>query len=714
MKVMLYDTKEELDFLRDHAKTHFDRFYAQREDIDEAYELNDWMYKCGINRGTYNTERRKWMPRYARGKANAGSTLMHRMVNTLAGILGEILLSGRDLWRYTDRRVAGNPDAGETGRYTADAMNALAKFIQNIDGFDHKIPEFCTSVFKQSNIFVHVFVNRVERYAWEPETIFENHGTDINGEPIVTATKTLAPRKAYEFAYPSISFPYPRNIYADKNIRDIKDQQVVLVLSTTTKQRLMSEGKYLNQDEVRQLDEEKLTWDGTYGGAGHDDEMDNLDRDGFTSSVGVLLRWDAYQWVPVQGRELMLDDNGDGPDGMKLLWTVWVGNTLEDAICLKVVDDFDPDNEIPIKAIRANSDESDILYHTFISEIIRPGYAADCTLLNTTLDNNAVRNDPPITVLEGAHSITDFTYKKGQVWTVRSHDAIQPHPPEDTSMQTAVLREQVREDVKLALATDPSKLGEYAKSHTSATEVMRVAGSTDVTIALRNAYIVGQLMPWLGRKYQSYARAYMEPKVIHQILGEYLPDPPKGEFLGEYDVVVDIVGKFQDDRERAMNMSQFMQTVSQNPALLNSATHRIDLGEAVRIWADSLNIPTGRLILPPNTADSEQNARNRIQNMLHLGQYIPPQEGEMYDVHLRVARAERLRWRGIEDDERAEHVDLIDQYIKDLEQFVQRGNQGQMSMGQPGMPQAAETPGRAEGTPIAARLGEMMGGENVG
>lgn len=711
MKVMLFEDKEHIEFLRDHAKTHFDRFYEQREDIDAAYEIADWQYKAGTNRGTYDTERRKWIPRYANGKSNAGSTVSHRMVNTLAGILGEILLSGRELWRYTDPHMENNPDAGETGRFTADAMNALSHFIQRQDEFEQKIPEFCTSIFKSSNIFAKISVNRKERTVWEPEDVVDTVGTDETGEPILETTRKNTKKTKYEFAYPTVSFPYPRNIYADKYIGKIQDQQVVIQLSTTTKHRLMAEGKFLKQEEVRLIDEEEMTWDGTYGGAGQNEDADNLNRDEFSQSAGILLRWDIYQWVPMTGTELMIDENAaeEGPDKMKLLWTVWIGNTLEDAICLKVVDDFDADGEIPIKEIRVSADEADTLYHTFLAEIIRPGYAADCTLLNTTLDNNAVRNDPPLSILEGAHSVTDFTYKKGQKWIVRTHDAIMPHPPEDTTQQTSILREQIREDIKLALATDPSKLGEYAKSHTSATEVMRVAGSTDVTIALRNAYIVGQLLPWLGRKYLSYSKAYIAPKTIQRILGEVLPIPPQGEMLGEYDVVVDIVGKFQDDRERATSMTQFMQTVSQNPQLLQSATHRVDLGEAVRVWAESLNVPTARLILPPNNVDSEQNARNRIQLMIKTGTYIPPQEGEMHDVHMRVARAERMRWRGIEDDPRAENVELIDQYIQDLQGMLQQSQQGP-GPAQQGMGQETETPGRAAGTPMAAQLGEMMGG----
>ena len=253
-KIIAFVEDEDKKRVRDVTAAHFDRFRTQREDIDEAYDISDWMYKCGTYRGTFDTERATWVPRYIDGKANVGSTLLHRQVNTLAGMLGAILLSGRDLWRYSDKPTKGNPDSEETGAMTADQMNAMARWVQKADGFDQKIPEFCVAIFKHSNIFAHISMKREKRDVWEAELVAEADGVDGAGDPQVKFRKKMKRRKGIGYEYPTVTFPYPRSIYADKYIRDIENQECVIMLSQTTITKLMKEGKWLDQDEIGKLD----------------------------------------------------------------------------------------------------------------------------------------------------------------------------------------------------------------------------------------------------------------------------------------------------------------------------------------------------------------------------------------------------------------------------------------------------------------------------
>lgn len=697
------------------AAERFLTYYDQRTDIDESYDMSDWMYKGGQARGKFDTERRKWCPREVDGKANMGSIIAHRQINTLAGTLGAILMSGRDLWRYSDKPVNGNPSSGDTGSMPAAQMDALSKWIQKNDNFDKKIPEFCVAINKHSNIFAWIGVKNEESTVMESTLEFEQIGTDpITGVPQFNFVRKPAKRKAVKTPIPTVRFPYPRNVYMDRYISDVQDQEFVMVLSTTTKSKLMREGKWLDQIALSKLDPKAMEWDGNYGGEGKQSDEENADRDFSPTNTGLMLRWDVYGRVPVKEGEYF-DGTGelDPEDPMagvqyKLLWGVFVGNTLEDAECLKLVDDFDPDDEIPIQAIRVIPDNPDMLYHTFHTDVIRPSYAADCSFLNTAVDQHAMVTDPPLEIVHGAHFVKDFTMKHGQRWHVKTKGAVSPMLLRDTTQTSAQMREMVRNDAKMALATDSAKLGEYAGARTSASEFMQVSQATDMTLAMKNAYVAGQFLPWLAKKYMSYCREFMPPECIQRILNEMMFPAPKGEFIGEYDVVVDIVGQYEDDQRREAGLDRMMQILA-NPTFVQSSTHKLNVGELIKMYVEAKRLPVSKLISEPDVTDSEKAARMRIQEMLTSGVYQPPVPGESAEIHLRTAVAERLRWRGLEnaDDPRVPNIPLIDQYIGDLKTMMQQQAPAQqMPTEQP----AEMTPGQQAAAPMAAELGAAMGG----
>jgi hypothetical protein len=696
--------------MQEWAKTRFDEYITQRESIDEAYEVSDFFYKGGTARGTYDRERRQWVPRIAEGKANVGSGLWHRQVNTLAGILGGVLMSGRDLFQYRDKHVRGNDE--QSGAYTADAMNALAKAIQKIDKFEQRIPEFCTAIFKQSNIFAHIAMKRTERDVTVGEDIEEDTGeVDEYGTPILKIRKRFR-KKSKRTEFPTITFPYPRNIYADNFISSMEDQDCVFMLTLTNRQRLLSEGKWLDQEKLAQTPDDDLKWDGMFGKAGKDSDAQNAHRDELPANEHVILRWDMYAYIPVKNGN-WFDPAEEGSDTMedvemRLVWGVFAGNSVDDAVCLKLVDDFSPNGRIPLKELRASPDDSDMLYHTFTIEPIRSMYAADCALMNSACDNMALINDPPLLIRTHGHRVKDFTFKSGQKWFIETDGAIQRMDVRDTTQNTVQLRNQIREDAKLAMATDDARTGEYAGARTSAFEVQQVTGSTDTTIALKNAYILGQLLPWMAENYLEYCREFMEPEMIRSIIGEHINARVPGEYIGDYDVVVDILGQYEDDRAREQGIDRLMQIIGSNPAFLESNTHRVDLGELVRMYIEHKKLPVGRIIGPPNTADSEANARRRVQAMLMTGTYIPPEQGENHKVHERVVRNERARWRGLEDvnDPRAQNIPLLEQYLQDLKQMQQQQAMPQGGGGGPEMPGAEQGPGMD----IAGEMGAMMGG----
>ena len=703
--------EEQLEKLADELKETFEEYASQRDDIDEEYALADWMYKCGTARGTWNTERRQWVPRFVDGKANMGSVLMHRQVNTLAGILNGILLSGRDYFRYEDKEVKGSPLSEETGAHSADCMNALARWVWRQDGLERKIPEFCTAIFKQSNIFAHISMKREYRRVVESVIEPEEAGVDEEGNPIYNYVRRQRLREGQMVEYPTVTFPYPRNVYANKYISTMQDQETVYVLSISSRHRIMAEAKWFDKEALAEVDWEDMVWDGQYGADGKRSDLEHAGREDLSPRKGPVLRWDVYHRALVVGNELYDEDKHKNQvESIKsvLTWSTWIGNDIASAVCLRCIEGSDPDDEIPIEIIRVSADDADMLYHSSLSKVVRSPYSADCALLNAMADNVALLNDPPRSVIPGMHQVKDFGWKAGAVYQVTDHGAIDIAKVPDATLQTTALRDQIREDAKLALATDDARVGQYAGARTSATEVLQVTGNTETTIALRNAYIIGQLLPWMARKYVSYCREFMDPEIIQRVLNEQMPGRAYGEFIGEYDFVVDIMTQYETDEMLEMRLDKAMQILT-NPALIESETHRTDVGELLRMYMDHLKLKAGRVILPPDHTDSEANARQKVQIMLKTGNYMPPEEGENVKVHLRVAQAERMRWRGLEDSnaDEAANLELLDNYIGDLKQMA-GGAAGAPQ--QPRGPEVPATPGGEMQQQLGGMMGEQFGG----
>ncbi len=684
------------DESRDAKKTligkYFDDFRAQREDIDLVSELDDSMYKGATSRGTWDAQERKWTPLSTDNKSNVGSVLFHRQVNTRAGMLGAILASGRPLWQYLDRYVEGIPLAEETGSFRAGVLNAFAKWALEQDGWARKAPEFCTSVYKDSNIFAQVSLKEEKRDVWVAEDYDTGKRTldpETGAEKPVMG-KRLVKKTGVAFSYPTFTFPYPRNIYLDKYVSDIQAQECVIVHSMTSKAKLMAEGDRLDQEAVKELDKDSY-WDGTYGSEAKEKDAEQTERDFDPNTLtGTMLRWDVYMNCPLLNGEWYDRDEAEGEVAdfeVKRLYSVWVGNDANDMKCVKVTDEFDPDGEIPLVPVRALPSDGDMFYHTTHGEVVRSVYCAVCAIRNATIDNFGIRARPPVQVnINSMGLIKDIAWKPDAVWYVDGPNSVTKFEPPDITAQSQNLIDQLEEETKLALATDAARLGEYAGARTSKYEVQRVTSATDTTVALQNAYVIGQLLPWMARKMLSYTTVFVKPEVIRRVVNAHLPQPIEGELIGEYDIEVDLVGQYIEDQERAAEAMEAMQIIS-NPAnaqIIPPAT-RLAL---IKQFLEARKFKLARLDFEGQTADSDANAVARLEQMLATGVFIPPNEGENVDVHLRIARSYALKWQGLEDapDPRAANIPLIGQYIQALMQMKQNAEQ-QIAQQQAGMGQ---------------------------
>jgi hypothetical protein len=704
-----YAGKEELEKeILDAAVEYFTRFESDREEIDDKNKLADAMYAAMQNRTLMSSEKSKGMDRPEDTRANVGSIIFHRQVNTKAAQLVGIMRSRPDLWKYEQVTNSGVQESYEDSLPRARQAMCLARWTLKSDEFNKKIPEFALSAYKYSNIFAMVEQKRTFKTKLCKEPIVELVPDPTTGEQIPTV---VGERPYWDTVvadnYPSFSFPHIGNIYMDRWIPNVEKQNCIFILSLRNRSEIYNDVKmgFFDEKAYEKLDNGAF-WDGTYGGAIKEDEADNREVEFSPSGTDMFLQWDILMRAPI--------DNGkwDDENPPEIYWTTAIGNSIGSAIVMRIERNPDPDGEFPLKEIRVVPDNSDTLYHTTLAEVIRSNYSADCTLLNLALDNMGNRAEPPMKVLDGEHRIKDFTWGKGKVWTVYRQDAIDFVRTDDVTQPISVLRSQIQDEIKQALGTDPATMGEYAGSRTPATEFIGVNQNTGKLSYMEASYILNQLLPWMGRKMMSYWQAFGLPNQVVGIsddLKHYVIRPK--EVAGEYDITVDIVEDLQEDLQKQMADRELLQMAMGNIQSLQSENYKFDIVAFLKEWAERRKYNVNRFILPVTGKDAEEVATSRINAMLYGGVYVAPMQGENLSTHLKVAKGERVRWNGLEEsqDPRAANLPLLDQYIAELQQMID-GAQTQLSAPAPGL-SGPSTPGQAMGQEaLGGDLGALLGG----
>lgn len=685
----------------------FNRYQSEREDINDLNEVADSMYACMQNRSLLSSEKSKGMDRSADTRANVGSVLFFRQTNQLASQLVSVARSRPDLWKYNTIGNAALEESLEDGSNIAAQANALARWTLKQDGFNAKLPEFAVHAFKYSNVFAMIRQHRTYGRKLVKEPIFE----DVMGEDgTVTAVLKGERRKWIKEAkenYPSVVFPHVDMIFADRYIPNMADQNCVVMLSRRTRTELYEDVMmgYFDQDVYDTITKDD-EWDGSTGGEEQEKEATNRERDFAPSGTGIFLQWDIFQRSPI-------DDNGnwDEDNPPQLYWGTVIGNSIEKGKVVRLERNPDPDDEIPIKEIRINPDSSGELYHTTNAEVVRSSYSADCTLLNMALDNMGNVNDPPMLITDGTHRVRDFTFKKGARWHVDNVNSIKEFQMRDNTLQTTNLLDRVEGAAKQALGTDDSMMGQYAGARTSATEFMGVNQNTKNPHMVQIGYILNQLLPWMARKYMSYWYEYGLPNQVAQITDEDKPyDLPikdvAAKMMFGFDVTVDILDEYEDDAVKSQQAQAIMQTIGASPFFQTSPYHTVNPAELLKEWLTSMKWNPSRVIMPNGEADSEKAAKLENTVMLQTGEYDRPQPNENHMVHLRVHKAERLRWKGLEDsgDPRAASLGLLDQHIAEHSQMSGGGG----GSAPPPAPPGNETPGEVVGNEMAGAIGAMQ------
>ena len=686
-------------------------YKSHREEVDEMNRIADYMYSCAQNRSIESAEKGKGMNMDEDTRANVGSALFHRIVNQLASQLEAVLLSKPDLWKYVTFSEEDN-DSTKDGENRAKQMNLLAKYTLKQDQFLERLPMFSRMLFKRSNIFAKIQQVREESNVTRKEPVYEIVTDEITGEarPIIVSEKDVSESKITK-NFPSVTFPPCDSIYLDRNIADMQQQYCVAMLSKQTRAEIfqgVTAGWY-SEEQYKKIGENEA-WDGQSESVSLQDkeEARNQTVDS-EKQKDLFLVWDVYINLP-------LTDSGEmdtkGEEMPERYWLTLIGNDIGSSVCVRFEKNPEPDNEIPLKDIHVYPDDGDRMYHTTTAELCRSAYSVDCTLLALALDNMGLANDPVKTVVDTAHSIKDFTYRKGAVWHVSDQNAVKTFDVRDNTQPTLMLKNEVEQQMMTAMSMDKGQLGQSQGARTSASEATFINRNSMQPHLSQIRYILMQLLPWMARKEMSYWGAYGLPEQVVQIADEnkqYHRINPT-EVDGEFDVKVEIIDEYESDILKQQNLQSLLNIIASNEWLQKSSTEEVDGPSMFKEICKSMKLDPSTFLRSSSGGDAERRAREDVELMLYSGEYAEVRDDSDFKVHLRVKEQELVRWKGVEQQavDKGIRVDLLAQHVAELKEKIRTGaspvpqQQEQMQM-QTEEPTVGQEQGQAISTAMEGR-----------
>jgi len=689
------------------SKRHYDRFYSQRRMNEILWKVSDYMYKAAQNRSITAFEEQKganlndFEDNPASEIAQSGSTLFHRQVRQLAAQGASVQFSRDVPFKYEPIINDDNPETYEKGEAMAGQLNVLAKWTMKHDKFNKKSIEFWHQIFKIGNvpIMAEQIVKKGKRKVREP--VIQPMQNQATGE--IEAQIVGFKEYEQEFTvdnYPSVRILPTETLYADMYIGSIQGQNCIVIPGLKNYSELLdgARASYYDAEAVQSLAGTELwgkyRWDGVSGEPLTRFKLANNEALAGDSYTGQFLVWDVFMRSPIE------NGTWDTKNQPNIWWGTFVGNDINNSLCIRLEENSDPDGEFPVEMIHCLPDDPDILYHTSPAQIIRSNYSVECTLKNQAIDNCTLVNRPPLKMLEGQVRGKKFEFTPGKVFICDSQNSLEEFQIRDTTQITTNFLNYIRDDTMSALATDKPFMGESFGARTSATEASNTYKNSVQPHMISIRYILEQYLGFYAKKLKSYWQNFSDPLQVVRITGEQQTSVIRPSTIyGEFDVEVDIVDEFEDDVVESQKINEAIRTFGQNPAFLQV----IDVSELARAWFKRYKFDYGKIVTGRVDKDAEVVARNENTSLLG-GIYVRPQPNQNHGVHLAEHKGERLRYNGIE--EQMPQVTLLDHHIAETEFLMQQmeAASAQAQAQQQGA-SGNQTAGQVSGNAIAGAMG---------
>jgi len=649
-------------------------YTSQLEEIWKEFVHYDYMFRCGksIAQKNLNTP----MATVEDPKSNVGATMFFRQIMQSAAKVYALQSSRDKYWSYVPVETAGIPLSKEESLTQTNMLDTLVTWSLEKDKFPSKLMGMCVLVAKYGILFATV--------NWKRKTgmkkIVLPPGEDGQKSEIEIDT-------IYENR-PTITVLSPYSVILDPNVDEIQDQECVCITKVMPFSEAvgMVENGYWDEDQFRKITSSHQ-WNGTAGRPKDSEVDENIGVIGSVSDkTASLLVWDCWVRLPIDEKG-KVDQKKVVP---RLYRCSFVGNQIEDSICVRVSPNDDPDDEIPIVAVCDYPDDPGRQFHISKGAILKNNYAIEVTTVNQMIDSVSLSMTPP--TIERKGSVISFPgFGRGKRIVVRDsvNEDMREYAVPDRTQTGITMLQYVKDDSKMAVHTDPSQMGEGLGARASATEASGVMKLSAGPSVMNAQYVTEQLFTFLALKLKSYWQNFGLHNQVVQITDSEAPLQTihPTDITGEFDVRVDVVHKMVDDILGEQKLSQDLQMILSNPDL----AQRVDIEGLLEEYFITRY---GKSYANHTTdADSVAVAQKNIR-LIMAGQPVQAEEGQNSRAHLKIYRAERLRYRGME--EQFPQVQGLDNLIEQHEQML-AGEAGAPQGGVPQPPEAMPGPEVAGG-----------------
>jgi len=712
----ILQNEETMERFLQESGADFDRYKSDRETllIDEKFEVADGMWRCFQNKSLADNEKKTHMADEDADSANVGTVRFFRTVAQKASLMYSVGSSVDVPFKF---KAVANPEiwgsAEEAGAQSA-IHNVLAKYAWKNGKCSQKFFDFCMADGKYAWVAIQAKMNMEHRRIAVKDP-------KVKDAPVKWEEKVVK-------SFPTFDIIHWSQLYADCYVPNIEDQTCVVVLSVVPWMEIQKglKNKWYDKEAVAELREDlgRYKWDGNEGAEARKAQLENANAGAYSPGESELfLKWDIYRWAPIKGAEY--DEEAD----YDLYWCTAIGNSLTSSKAIRMEKDFDPDGEIPITVVRGIPDDSGLLYGMSWAESARCLYSIESTLWNGVIDNIRDRHwghtfyDP--TVFDSVPKTFGFGKDKKTAVNGNPQQAVFRDMPADTTQANLQLIHVLQNEQGVATATNQNMMGEAMGGRTSATENIATNRFSQQPNMAFVSYSLKQFAEFVGRKYKSYAQAFMDATQIQMIADEELDAPLYKDtdgyrIWGDFDVETDAIDESVDDYVAANQELQLLQTVSANEGLMASEEHQVHAGEWLKSIFRRLKVHNvDSIVTPAGGTDAKLRQRDELRHMLQTGEYIEPQEGENHRLHISVLNAEIIKWKPVLDmkldpmDEQraakqAQTQNYLTQFVYPHKAAHEAMLQGQGQAAQMEQMGAAQTPGQEAGNELAGILGGLQ------
>jgi len=605
-----------------------DTYRSDREtNVEESYKVADAMFRAMTNRDLDTQERAKGVNTSWDTRSKVGSTAYNRFCTQFAALVTRILTTEKLPYRYVPVSNSSVWASDQDGARMADQYNAVAAWVWQQDQMPQRIHGMTMTLAKYSNIPLVMEMKKTHKRV-----------------AVVDQTSKKATFKDVTEEWPSVRVASWEALLGDYFGGDVQNQRIVAFETVVPLHVLAADSKNFDKEQWEKFKEKSIDyqWDGSTATDPAKERAENEDVEYNPNSAGRFLRRDIYAWLPIEKDEMA--------DGVMptLWWITTVGNEPQSSLCLRFRDDFDPDGEIPAIMWHARPDDDDKFYHVTNAQLSRCLYSVWCSLLGMLCDNVSNRNDPKRLV--NTNLFREETMDNA-VWKCDGpvDQAVREFIPQDTTGQLLpAIREITREWMQVMNVTE----NDFGRSmgagrSTSATENLNIQEQAQMPAVFAVSYVVTQFCLWHARKVKSYVETYMRNDQVIAISDERgkMVSVRLKDLYGDFDIDVYVVGDFANNDMLARVGERFLTIIGQSPALMESKTHQVNVGELLRSVAGWLRFPNpSRFIGPAMGIDAQTRQAEEIDEMVETGQFIQPQEGEDHVEHHKVIMGEIVRW----------------------------------------------------------------------